>query len=164
MIRLDPEAPVKVSTQAIITTFIQTARHNEKGVVADYDTEFLHDYRVSLRKVRSVLSLFKGVYSLEDTVHLMKDFSSLMQKTNGLRDLDVYLLNKQKYFRLVPTDTHEGLEILFEYFLGKRKSEQKIVSKVLRNKSYLKEINRLKKLFADGSALADGPNGLEQFP
>lgn len=162
VVQLDPDAPVKASTQTIITTFIETARRNEKGLVADYDTEFLHDYRVSLRKVRSVLSLFKGVYSLEDTTQLKKDFSLLMQKTNALRDLDVYLLNKEKYFKLVPADTHEGLEILFEFFSGKRNNEQKIVGKVLRNKSYQKEISRLKKLFADGSALTDGPNGQER--
>jgi CHAD domain-containing protein len=161
IIQLNPEAPVKDSAQAIINAFIRTARRNEKGVVADYDTEFLHDYRVSLRKVRSVLSLFKGVYSLEDTVRLKQDFASVMQKTNTLRDLDVYLLNKEKYFSMVPADTHEGLEILFDYFAGERKKEQKSVSKIIRSKIYLKEINRLEKLFADGSNIGSGPKGEE---
>lgn len=161
-IQLKPEASVKESTQLIVKTFIQTARRNEKGVVADYDTEFLHDYRVSLRKVRSVLSLFKGVYSQEETLRLKQDFASLMQTTNTLRDLDVYLLNKEQYFSMVPADTHEGLEVLFNYFAGQRKKEHKNVSKVFRSKAYLKEINRLEKLFADGSKIASGPKGKER--
>ena len=161
-ILLNPEAPVRDSAKAIIKAFIQTARRNEKGIVADYDTEFLHDYRVSLRKVRSVLSLFKGVYSLEDTARLKQDFASLMQKTNTLRDLDVYLLNKEQYFGMVPADTHEGLDILFNFFAEERKKEQKSVSKIVRSKIYLKEINRLEKLFADGSKLGSGPRSKER--
>ncbi len=161
---LVPDAPVKESAIKIINAFIQTARRNEKGLVADYDTEFLHDYRVSLRKVRSVLSLFKEVFSSEDTARLKQDFGSLMQKTNKLRDLDVYLLNKQQYYDLVPADTHEGLNILFDYFSREREKEQKIVSKLIRGKLYLKEINRLEKLFADGSALTGGRRGDENSP
>jgi CHAD domain-containing protein len=161
-VQLNPDAPVKVSAKAIINAFIETARRNENGLVADYDTEFLHAYRVSLRKVRSVLSLFKGVFSPEDTACLKQDFASLMQKTNTLRDLDVYLLNKEQYFKLIPADTHEGLGILFDYFAGERKKEQKAVSKFVRSKTYLKEIDRLEKLFADGSTLAGGPRGEEK--
>ncbi|MCP4338978.1 MAG: CHAD domain-containing protein [Desulfobulbaceae bacterium] len=160
-IQLNSDAPVKESAQVIVSAFIKTARRNEKGVVADYDTEFLHDYRVSLRKVRSVLSLLKGVYRQEDTVRLKQDFAALMQKTNTLRDLDVYLLNKENYFSMVPSDTHEGLEILFNYFAVARKKEQKSVSKVVRSKVYLKEISRLEKLFAEGSTIDSGPRSEE---
>ena len=160
-VKLKSDAPVKESAQLIVSAFIKTARRNEKGLIADYDTEFLHDYRVSLRKVRSVLSLFKGVYSQEDTVQLKVDFATLMQKTNTLRDLDVYLLNKEHYFSMVPSDTHEGLEILFNYFATTRKKEQKGVSKVIRSKVYLKEISRLEKLFTEGSTIESGPRSEE---
>jgi len=162
VVRLNPDAPVKESAQTIINAFLKIARRNEKGIIADYDTEFLHDYRVGLRKVRSVLSLFKGVYSPEDTDRLKQDFASLMQKTNSLRDLDVYLLNKKQYFELVPEDTHEGLEILFHYFAGERRKEQKLVSQIIKNKTYLKEIDRLQKLFAEGAALIAGPKAEEK--
>ena len=97
--------------------------------MADYDTEFLHDYRVSLRKVRSVLSLFKGIFSPEDIARLKQDFAFLMQETNTLRDLDVYLLNKEQYFEMIPTGSHEGLAILFDYFVGEREKEQKRVAR-----------------------------------
>ncbi len=160
-VELNSDAPVFESANAIIKTFLDIARRYEDGIVADYDTEFLHDYRVSFRKVRSVVSLFKGVFSQEDTADLKQDFSALMQKTNILRDLDVYLLNKEQYFTLVSIDTHEGLGILFNYFSRERKKEQKIVSKMLRSKVYLDEVGRIKKLFAGGSALKSGPVGEE---
>jgi len=159
---LHPDAPARESAVTIIKAFMQTARRNEKGVVADYDTEFLHDYRVSLRKVRSVLSLFKGVFEDTATARLQEDFASLMQTTNTLRDLDVYLLNREQYFSLVPAETHDGLRILFDYLAGERKKEQKNVSKFLRSKVYRAEIDRLEKLFAAASAIAAGPKGQEK--
>jgi CHAD domain-containing protein len=161
VVHLNPDAPVKESAQTIINAFLKISRRNEKGIIADYDTEFLHDYRVSLRKVRSLLSLFKGVYRPEDTDRLKQDFASLMQETNSLRDLDVYLLNKKQYFDLVPEDTHEGLEILFNFFAGERGKEQKRVSQTIKSKTYLKEIVRLQKLFAE-AALVTGPRGDEK--
>jgi CHAD domain-containing protein len=160
-VRLLPDAPVKESAEAIVRTFIRIARRNENGMVADHDTEFLHDYRVSLRKVRSVLSLFKGVFSPEETCRLKEDFASLMQKTNSLRDLDVYLLNRNQYFNLVPADSHQGLEVLFDYFAGERKEEHKSVARGLRSTSYRREIDRLEKLFAEGANLPGGPRGEE---
>ena len=161
LIQLQPKAPVKASAERIITAFLHTARANEKGLVADYDTEFLHDYRVSLRKVRSVLSLFKGVYKKEETEVLKKDFASIMQQTNALRDLDVYLLNKLHYFSLIPADAHEGLAILFAYLFEQRNMEHIRVSKMMRSKIYKQEINRLDALFADGASPVAGPKGKE---
>ncbi len=162
IVQIHPDAPARESAVMIINAFMQTARRNENGVAADYDTEFLHDYRVSLRKVRSVLSLFKGVFEVSATACLKEDFASLMQKTNTLRDLDVYLLNKEQYFSLVPAETHEGLHILFMHLAGERKKEHKSVSKFIRSKVYLEDIGRLEKLFADGLALAAGPKGQEK--
>lgn len=161
VLQIHPEARIKDTTQTIIAVFLQTARANEKGLMSDYDTEFLHDYRVSLRKVRSVLSLFTGVYSSEETALFKKDFSSLMQKTNALRDLDVYLLNKLHYFSLVPADTHAGLAILFEYLAEQRRKEHTNVNRVMRSNTYRKEIGRLEKLFTKGSSLAAGPRAEE---
>ncbi|MGW8193827.1 MAG: CHAD domain-containing protein, partial [Desulforhopalus sp.] len=53
-LQLAPAAPAKECATNIIRSFLQVARRNEEGVIDDHDTEFLHDYRVSLRKIRSV--------------------------------------------------------------------------------------------------------------
>ena len=58
--------------------------YDEPGIIGDYDTEFLHDYRVALRKVRSVLSLFQGVYSAKDTERLKLAVADVMKSTNKL--------------------------------------------------------------------------------
>lgn len=146
-VALEADTPIKESTARIISTFIDVARQNEAGVADDYDTEFLHDYRVSLRKVRSVVSLFKGVYSDETTLFLKDEFASIMQCTGRLRDLDVYLLDKDNYFTLVPPSIHEGLGILFDYFEKERREQHQEVCTTLASKTYQKRIKKLHKSF-----------------
>ncbi|CAG35981.1 conserved hypothetical protein [Desulfotalea psychrophila LSv54] len=150
-IPLQAETPIQETSNRIINTFIAVARRNEIGIRADYDSEFLHDYRVSLRKVRSVISLFKGVYSLADTAYLKTEFSEIMQATGRLRDLDVYLLDKDLYFKLVPKSTHEGLKILFAAFTRERKLLHSSLCKELQNKAYTRRMKSLQDGFANNS-------------
>ncbi len=142
-VALDPAAAIFQSANAIIATFIKIARQNETGIIADIDTEFLHDYRVSLRKVRSVISLFKGVYSSDETMRLKQEFADLMQITGRLRDLDVYLLERDYYYSLVPSSTHTGLDIMFNSFSEERAQLHKTVRKALKNKQYKMHIETL---------------------
>lgn len=156
---IQAKAPAKETAVSIIRTFVAIARRNESGIIADYDTEFLHDYRVSFRKVRSVLSLFKGVFSPEITVKLKRVFAEIMQGTNRLRDLDVYLLERENYFRMVPETSHVGLTLLFDHLQQERKKELKKVTKTLKNKEYGRYIKKLQKLFNTGSEFEMGANG-----
>jgi CHAD domain-containing protein len=142
----------------LISGYLPVARANEAGIVADLDTEFLHDYRIALRKVRSVLSLFKGVYDPDQTLELKARFSALMAPTGRLRDLDVYLLDQQRFFELVPEAMRGGLEAMFG-LLGERRAEaQAALAQHLRGKAYGKEIKTLAKLFAKRRKLMPGPN------
>ncbi len=150
-ISLASEDPIKDSATTIIRTYIDVARQNETGVVADYDTEFLHDYRVSFRKVRSVLSLFKGVYGAEQTAQLKQEFADLMKQTNRLRDLDVYLLGRNDYFQMVPESSHGGLRILFDAISKERVDEHKKVCKMIKRKSYRRQIDGWVALYAGGN-------------
>lgn len=141
----------------IITAYIQVARKNEAGIISDQDTEFLHDYRVSLRKVRSVISLFKGIYSDEQTLALKQAFADLMSPTGRLRDLDVYLLDRQNYFGLLPESLHDGLTIMFDLFAIERNNELKKMKSLLKSSAYKNSINSLEKLFKEPGALHAGP-------
>lgn len=158
VLQLSSKATVKKSAMTIINAFLGVSRRNEDGVVADYDTEFLHDYRVSLRKVRSVLSLFKGSFGEEDTNRLKSEFAELMQQTNKLRDLDVYLLDQKNYYSMVPTTTHAGLDELFAGLKKTRKAEHKKVVKYISAKKYLSQMEGLKKLFLKDENLGSGEN------
>lgn len=151
------EPAIEAATD-IIRTFLTVARQNEAGVIADTDTEFLHDYRVSLRRIRSVLSLFKSVFSEDETARLKHLFSDLMDPTGRLRDLDVYLLEKSSYFSLLPPSLHAGLEEMFSQFETDRARALSRLSRRLRSAAYDKDMRDLAARFQDISTLKPGPN------
>nr|WP_320141150.1 CHAD domain-containing protein [uncultured Cohaesibacter sp.] len=142
----------------IMAAYLPAARVNEKGIVNDIDTEFLHDYRIALRKIRSVLSLFKGVYSEAQTRDLKQRFSALMAKTGQLRDLDVYLLNKKDFFALIPQELHGGVKEMFALFLRDRNEAAVELADHLISEAYQAEMQVLSDLLAAPERLEKGPN------
>lgn len=151
------EAAKDVATH-IMAAYLPVARANEAGVIADIDTEFLHDYRIALRKIRSVISLFKGVYGAKETRELKARFSSLMAATGRQRDLDVYLLDEQRYYRMLPEVMHPGLKRMFAIFAEERAAEFASLSAHLQSKAYEKEISALAKVLRKPKKLGHGPN------
>lgn len=152
-----PEDPAQATATALIAAHIAVARQNEPGIIADPDTEFLHDYRVALRKVRSILSLFEGVYDPALTEELKQVFSALMEPTGRMRDLDVYLMERPFYFGLLPETLHPGLRAMFDLFAQERATELARLTRRFRSKSYAEQIGRLQALFDHPERLAPGP-------
>ncbi|MCG8553209.1 MAG: CHAD domain-containing protein [Desulfobacterales bacterium] len=157
VIRLAGNTPAIKSLCKIVSTFLQVTRRNEPGLIEDLDTEFLHQWRVSLRKVRSVLTLFKGVVAAEALDQLKLDFKDIMQDTNLMRDRDVYLLSKDDYFALVPPQAHPGLGVLFDLLQQDRDEAFGKVKAMLVSKAYKKRIKSIQKIFEAPKALPKGP-------
>lgn len=150
--------PARAAASNLIAAHIPLARATEPGIIADLDTEYLHDYRVALRKVRSVLSLFKGVYSEAVTGDLKAAFSGIMGRTGRLRDLDVYLLDKDHYFNMVPDTLHPGLIEMFRLFEAERRREHTRFARYLRSPAYNRDIAALQARFDHPDALDPGPD------
>ena len=157
LIPMTPSDSAFSVANAFLATNLDVARRNEPGVIEDLDTEFLHDYRVALRRIRSVLSLFKGVYSPEQTDRLKARFSALMAETGRLRDLDVYMLERDAYADLVPEPFRPGIARLFAGLASDREAVQKSLAALFESEAYLKEVRSLQKLLANPKRLKPGP-------
>ncbi|ETX10566.1 hypothetical protein OCH239_21465 [Roseivivax halodurans JCM 10272] len=157
-IAMTPRTTAFRAATDIIHAHLDLARAHETGAIADIDSEFLHQYRVALRKVRSVVSLFKGVYAPEESEDLKARFGALMAQTGTLRDLDVYLIERESYLGLVPQPLRPGLELLFEDIAAERAQAQADLARHLESDAYAREMRRLQKRFAKGGKkLAKGP-------
>ncbi|MEO1335290.1 MAG: CHAD domain-containing protein, partial [Myxococcota bacterium] len=108
------QTPARKAVGEMLATMVTLARETEAGTVEDIDTEFLHDYRVLIRKARSVLSLTRGVLSAEATASLKTQLSALGRRTNALRDFDVHLLSQPIQEAAVPEPLRASLRPLFE--------------------------------------------------
>ncbi len=136
LLSLDPGLPSGEAVRRILRHLIGVMILNEEGVKADTDTEFLHDYRVSVRRIRSALGQIKGVFPPEETARFREAFTRLGQSTNTLRDLDVYLLKKEQYRALLPDRLSPGLDALFEDLAAERKNKRRAVTRFLNRAAY----------------------------
>lgn len=146
----------------IVAAYLPMLRAHEAGIIADHDSEFLHDYRIGLRKIRMVLGLFNGTYRADRTEALRMRFAALMHATGPLRDLDVALLDRDRAFSLLPPVLHPGLETLFLTLKAERQAAHLAVAAHLQSRSYAAEIADLTRLFTKPRHL--GPGRLAEMP
>lgn len=124
-ITLAPDMRSDEAAKIILRSLLQVIKTNEAYVSKDLDTEFLHDYRVAIRRTRSALGQIKNVFPNETTLRFKKDFSFLGKRSNQLRDLDVYLLKKDDYKALLPSFLRDDIDPLFDYLSNKRSNALK---------------------------------------
>jgi len=71
--------------------FFEIMEHNEQGIIGRIGPEFLHDFRIAVRRTRTVLSQFNAVFP--DNTEIFEDtFSWLGELTGPARDNDVLIL------------------------------------------------------------------------
>lgn len=146
----------------IVAAYLPVLRANEPGIIADHDSEFLHDYRIGLRKMRLILSLFNGVYRPDRTEELRTRFADLMLATGPLRDLDVALLDRAHAFALLPPALHPGLDALFASLGQERVAAHHTMALHLQSAAYRQEVKALTQLFHKRRHL--GPGKLADIP
>jgi len=117
---------------------LQIMRINEANIEKDLDTEFLHDFRVAIRRTRSALGQIKNVFPAKTTNRFKKNFASVGKLSNELRDLDVYLLNEDTYKAMLPPVLCDDIDPLFDYLRKKRSKALQKVIRGLKSKKYAK--------------------------
>ncbi|NIR49185.1 CHAD domain-containing protein [candidate division KSB1 bacterium] len=159
-IQLTPEMTGRAAAQRILNFLLNVIKQNEWGIQADIDTEFLHDFRVAIRRTRSALSQIKGVYPKDVTKRFRQDFKSLGKLTNRLRDLDVHLLKKSEYQDMLPESLRPGLEPIFQNLQEERKREHRKFVRAINAESYKKTLRSWEGFLnaEQGSDLAESKN------
>lgn len=147
------------ATKTILSSLFYTMERNQKGIINDIDTEFLHDYRVAIRRIRSVFGQFKNVFKQEIYSKAKNDFSQLGRRTNRMRDIDVYLLRKTEYQDMLPDDMKKDINPFFTTMVKERKIELKKLGQYFNSEEYKNIINHWDKFIKE--SLADVYQGLE---
>jgi CHAD domain-containing protein len=111
-IELDPERPAEEALRKVLTRLLEVMRENEPGMRERLDSEFLHDYRVAVRRIRSALSQVKGVLPADDSARFREEFKWLGRVTGPARDADVFLLMLPEYEASLPEEARGNLGAL----------------------------------------------------
>lgn len=89
-----------------LTREFEYARSLEQGIMDNLHPEFTHQYRVTLRRMRSLCVLLSEVISCFELAILKPHLKTLMKQTNLLRDLDVFTLDTNQYLAMLPEQLH----------------------------------------------------------
>jgi len=109
---LDPAARADQATKQICRRLVETMEANVDGMCLQVDSEFLHDFRVAVRRTRSALSRIRGVFPAPTVRRFAREFRWLGQVTGPARDYDVYLLQLDDLRQLVPEAMRPHLDPL----------------------------------------------------
>ena len=138
--KLKPKAPILKTTQKIQQHLLSTIEANINGVKQNIDSEFLHDFRVAVRRTRSALTQIKGVFSIEQTLLFKTNFAEFGQKTGAVRDLDVYLLAFNDYQHSLPENFQPALLAFKDFLIQQHQIEQRKLKQFLNSPDFKNKI------------------------
>ncbi|OEU59158.1 MAG: hypothetical protein BA870_02280 [Desulfuromonadales bacterium C00003094] len=136
-LELKPSQSAKKALTTILLQLLATLKANLEGTSADLDSEFLHDFRVAVRRTRSALGQLKGILPAAELTPFREDFAWLGTITGPTRDLDVYLLKFNSYRNLLPKHQHQDLDPFHRFLVQHQKMEQKILAAELASPRFI---------------------------
>ena len=112
-------------------------------VLADEDPESLHQLRVSLRRLRTILHQFMSALALPESVDT-KRIAAVARRTSLTRDLDVLGERLQRQLLpLLPADERQAMEAAMKRLGRQRNQAFDLLVDALRSPNYLKILARL---------------------
>jgi len=140
--------PASQAAAAILLRLLDTVEANVAGVLADTDTEFLHDLRVSVRRTRSALKLFgdaltggKGL-TADELAFFAAEFKWVGDLTTPTRDLDVHLLDFEQTVGALAAAKPDDLEPFRVFLEQRRRKEFRALTRGLRSPRFTDLIER----------------------
>lgn len=140
-IELDPEMRTDIASKYIYSHLLNRMQLTLDGCIQNIDSEFLHDFRVAVRRTRAGLSQFKDVLPKDQSARFVEFFSWLGQITGSVRDIDVYLLNFDNYKRSLPIIIRENLEPFYDFLVFKQQDAYAQLAKQLTSERYSTNIS-----------------------
>lgn len=113
---------------------------SETGILENRGTEALHDYRVALRRSRTLLGQMKGVFPERDARRWLDRLGRLGELTGPLRDCHVMLADLPLYHSVLPESLRPALAPLQSYLEREAASAHRILADRLRRKDYRRTI------------------------
>ncbi|MGH8551492.1 MAG: CHAD domain-containing protein [Methylococcales bacterium] len=135
-LHLEPSLRADSAIRIIFCRLFSILESNEFGTRQKIDSEFLHDFRVAIRKTRALLNQSNAIFPDDAIESFTREFAWLGGATGATRDLDVYLLNFDHYKKALPVSIREDLEPLRDLLQTKQRHAQSELVKVLASTRY----------------------------
>jgi CHAD domain-containing protein len=120
---MEPGLPARVAVARMLAFFLDEVEVAWDGTVTDIDIEFLHDFRVAVRRSRSAVKLLGDVLPPDLVTWVTPQLKWLGDLTTPSRDLDVLLQDLPSLTGSLISGRPEDLEPLVLDLIGQRADE-----------------------------------------
>jgi CHAD domain-containing protein len=144
---LDPAVRADVGARQIHLALLEMLVANEPGVRGNVDSEFLHDFRVAVRRARSLLGQIRGVFPADIVAHFAGEFSWIGRLTGSPRDTDVLALALREQHAEFDAD---DMNALIAFLGGTQQREYERLAAAL-------DSTRFQQLLADWKTFLESP-------
>ena len=151
-LRLDPGAPADRAVKRVLAALWEMMQANEEGLRADLDPEFLHDFRVAVRRTRACLGQMRAALDDAPARRFAAEFAWLGRLTGPPRDLDVHLMNLRGHRAELPASARGDLAPLAEHLEGRRRAARERQAAGLDSARYRRLKREWSRFLAAGAA------------
>jgi CHAD domain-containing protein len=158
MVSTDRSAPATELIAMELAEFLAAMLDNLAGLLDDVDTEFLHDFRVAVRRTRSTLKLGRPVLPATFRSRWEPAFKWLGDLTTPVRDLDVYELELPAMAGWLVAADAEDLGPFVTHLRRRRTAERRALVRGLKSARFQRLVAGWEQALAE---LAERPRGEE---
>ncbi len=155
--RPDRAIPAQALLTAALGDALLTMRENLPGLLDDVDTEFLHDFRVAVRRTRATLKLGRPALPEVMRTRWEPAFKQLGDLTTPVRDLDVYELDLPAMSQWLVSAEPTGLDPLAAHLRRARTAARRSLVRSLRSAAFRRLVTEWDEELAALAVPADPP-------
>ena len=133
---MDRGAPGSELLAKALSAYLVTMRENLPGLLDNVDTEFLHDFRVAVRRTRAALKLGRPCLPEEMRTRREPAFKWLGDLTTPVRDLDVYELDLPTMAGWLVAAKPTDLEPFEAHLRSRRVAKRRVLVRGLRSDKF----------------------------
>jgi CHAD domain-containing protein len=139
-----PEVSAGEAARTVLGRLLDIMKANEQGVRDCVDSGFLHDFRVAVRRTRSMLGQMKSVFPAVILERFRPEFAWLGEITSRPRDMDVYLLDFPAFRESLPEEVRGALDPLHVFLQEEKRKEYASLVRNLASRRYRELLRKWK--------------------
>lgn len=152
---IDPGMRSDEALKRILRFHLHVMKTNEGNIEKDLDPEFLHDFRVALRRASTALKEMGQAFPPAETDRFGKLLANAGKISGPLRDLDVYLQEEGRHKARLPSALRDDIDPLFKYLRKERSRAFRNLVRHLRSAKYRKHVEACTAFLGDTSGDPD---------
>ena len=122
---ISPDETLEVCARQIIVNYFHQMMSYKEGVKAGSDIEFVHEMRVTSRRLRAAMDNFVDCFPEKAFNKYYKKVKSITRTLGAVRDLDVLIARFEKELATLPEAEQADIQRLIENLQQKREEARK---------------------------------------